>query len=223
MPPRDQAEEWRPIHGHEGYEASSLGRIRSLDRTVEFIGRWGPTIRRHHGKVLKLKNRDNGSGQIYQNFYADGGFYLQVNRAVCSAFHGGPPSPEHEAAHLDGDSLNNTAANLGWATPVENAAHKAIHGTDSAGEKNGTAKLKDADILAIFERYVAGEKTCDLAFSFKITETSILGIIGGRRWCHIETPLRAKAKARARINNQNARQENNRRRQIEAASRNAHA
>ncbi|MDP9144418.1 MAG: NUMOD4 domain-containing protein [Actinomycetota bacterium] len=25
---------WRPVVGHEGYEVSSLGRVRSLDRTV---------------------------------------------------------------------------------------------------------------------------------------------------------------------------------------------
>ena len=43
----DPAEEWREIPGYEGYEASSLGRIRSLDRYLEFVGRWGLCVRFH--------------------------------------------------------------------------------------------------------------------------------------------------------------------------------
>ena len=50
-----QTEDWRPIPGYDNYEASSLGNIRSLDRYLEFVGRWGPTVRFHRGRVLKPK------------------------------------------------------------------------------------------------------------------------------------------------------------------------
>jgi hypothetical protein len=48
-------EEWRPVPGYENYEASSLGNIRSLDRYRELIGRWGPMVRFHRGRVLKAR------------------------------------------------------------------------------------------------------------------------------------------------------------------------
>lgn len=46
---------WRPIAGHEGYEVSDLGRVRSVDRIVNRTfkdGRIVPT--RYTGRILKL-------------------------------------------------------------------------------------------------------------------------------------------------------------------------
>jgi hypothetical protein len=39
-----------------------------------------------------------------------------------------PPSPEHTVVdHIDGDSMNNTLANLRWATPKQNAKNKGLN------------------------------------------------------------------------------------------------
>ncbi len=195
------AEEWRAIPDLDGYEASSEGRIRSLDRYVRFHGRWGPTTRHHRGRILRLKPKANGWGGIYWSFYTDGAKYWQVNRAVCSAFHGNPPTSKHEAAHLDGNTNNDRPSNLQWSTAVENAAHKITHGTASRGSKNGTAKLDEAKVTAIIERYSNGEQSQDLAAEFGMSRSSITGIVGSQgSWTHVISDKREAAKARSRQN-----------------------
>ena len=38
---------WKPIRGYEGlYEVSNLGRVRSLERIMEYKNRWGGISRR---------------------------------------------------------------------------------------------------------------------------------------------------------------------------------
>ena len=50
-------EEWRDIQGYEGlYQVSNLGRVRSLDRTIET--RSGK--RRYKGRILKDCVKENG-------------------------------------------------------------------------------------------------------------------------------------------------------------------
>jgi len=127
-------EQWRSF-SVEGYEASSEGRIRSLDRWRPFLTRWGSIAQRFHkGRILRLKPKSNGCGGFYLCFYTQEGWW-HVNRAACWAFHGKPPTPKHEAAHLDGNTFNNKSGNLKWATPIENAAHKKVHGTAAIGSR----------------------------------------------------------------------------------------
>lgn len=179
-------EEWRAIPGLEFYQASSLGRIRSLDRTLDLIGRWGPMRRFHAGRILVLKKKPNGCGQIYHQFFAgeDGG-YWQVNRAVCLSFHGDPPSPRHEAAHLDGNSENDAAENLRWSTPIENAKDKRRHGTNPTGSKNAMSLLTETEIKGIFERYCDGELGGDIAADFNVSSTTIKGVLTRKSWAHV--------------------------------------
>lgn len=118
-------EEWRPIPGFIGYyEASSLGRIRSLPRRG------------------KKRNRVYG-GQIRKPVIAGNGYYgvrlsvhnvkrtYMVHELVCAAFHGAKPSPGRtcEVRHLDGNPLNCRADNLCWGTHSENELDKVRHGT----------------------------------------------------------------------------------------------
>ena len=212
-----EAEEWRPIPGIAGYEVSSLGRARSLDRCLTFIGRWGVETRRMVGRVLRLKPKPNGTGGVYMSIHVGGGRYIQINRAVCEAFHGAPPSPQHEAAHLDGCTVNDHAANLLWATPVENAAHKNGHGTAPKGESNGMATLDDATAAEVVQRYAKGESAAILAAECGVSLTTVRGIASGRRWSHIETPFRQVAVSRLKANMYEAPRRNVTPRQPDAA------
>ncbi len=177
-------EVWRAIPGYDGYEASTLGRIRSLDRYLTFDGRWGPTTRFHRGRVLKIKIKPTGTG-FYRCFYAGRGSYPQVNRVICEVFNGPPPSQRHEAAHLNGNSLDDHYQNLVWATPVENASHKVAHDTVSIGSRNGAARLCENDIPGIFSAYVAGVNAKTISERFGVSEAAVLTALRRETWKHV--------------------------------------
>ena len=52
-----------------------------------------------------------------------------IHVAVCTAFHGPKPTPQHQVRHLNGIRHDNRATNLAWGTAAENAADRAKHGT----------------------------------------------------------------------------------------------
>ncbi len=212
-------EVWRPIPGLDGYEASTWGRIRSVDRFLEFNGRWGPVKRFHRGTILRLKAKPNGCGLTYLCFYAGGGVYPQVNRTVCLTFHGNPPSEEHEAAHLDGRTHNNRPENLAWKTPTENAADKVMHGTAPIGANNARARLDETIVATIIDRYAGGEKSSRLAIEHQVTVSNILAIVRGDTWRHVDTPQRALAKSMCRNNMLEASKRSNAKRSANAAQR----
>lgn len=137
--------------GFEGfYEVSSKGRVRSLDREVEYAsnrGRGRPCTRFYRG--CELTRFVSNSGYLRVKLTVDTRRQMKlVHRLVCEAFHG--PAPlGHYAAHGDGDKLNNDYRNLRWATPAANTADRWLHGTLHFGEKHNTAKLSNADVRRI--------------------------------------------------------------------------
>lgn len=46
--------------------------------------------------------------------------WIGVHRLVCCAFHGAPPSPNHQPDHINGNKSDNRPENLEWVTPKEN-------------------------------------------------------------------------------------------------------
>lgn len=117
-------EEWRPVLGYEGgYEVSSLGRVRSLDRTVT---RRDCSRHTYRGRVLKQK---------FQHYYFRIGLTKRgvttsfcVHRLVCEAFHGPRPTSTSVVRHLNGEHTDNRPENLTWGTCAENTADMVRHG-----------------------------------------------------------------------------------------------
>jgi len=93
---------------HPKSGARSPGRIRSVDRYLELVGRWGPMVRFYRGRVLRPRRTGNNA---CLNVMTDGRRNLEIGRGVALAFHGEPPSEEHEAARIDGDGRNNRPGN----------------------------------------------------------------------------------------------------------------
>jgi hypothetical protein len=116
-------EEWRPIPDWPGYEASSLGRVRSLTRSIPHIN--GST-RVIQGRVLRpVPDR---RGYLRVNVHASGTYRTRyVHVLVLEAFVGRCP-PGLEGCHGDGDHLNNTPGNLRWDTYEANRADMVRHG-----------------------------------------------------------------------------------------------
>lgn len=135
---------WKPIPGYEGYyEASSEGRIRSVDRVVTTNRpKKGGGYVVEHRKGMVRSTRLNPAGYPVINLSKDGVRKTGVvHQLVCSAFHGERPTPKHVVAHNDGVPTNCRSMNLRWATQTENLADRHIHGTAPVGEKQYSAKL----------------------------------------------------------------------------------
>lgn len=108
---------WKDIKGYEGlYQASNLGRIKSLPRIV--------TRNSTKGKIQKRKEHITyGSGKKYYSvkLYKNGvKTNKRVNRLVWEAFNGSIPEGM-EVNHIDENTKNNRLDNLNLMTPSENS------------------------------------------------------------------------------------------------------
>jgi hypothetical protein len=131
---------WKPIPGIEDfYEASSLGRIRSVVRTKTVL-RNGKTVSRRIGGTIR-KPCLNANGRHMVHLSCNGiSITTSVHRLVCRAFHG-EPGQGQIVAHFDGIPTNNVPGNLRWATYKQNYQDRYRHGTDLRGDKQYGAKL----------------------------------------------------------------------------------
>ena len=115
---------WRPVAGYEGaYEVSSLGRVRSLDRTVEVpCARWGGTMNRPiKGRVLRPGTDCNSYFTVYLCLSSQRKA-VSLHRLVADAFCEKPLGCD-EVNHRDGIKQNNHFTNLEWTTHQANVAH----------------------------------------------------------------------------------------------------
>lgn len=104
-----------------------------------------------------------------------------VHQLVALAFHGPRPSVRHHAAHDDGDKMNNHWTNVLWKTKEENEADKIKHGRTNRGERNGSAKLTDAQASEIKARLAAGESPVSVAKDYPVSISTIQQIKRGTR------------------------------------------
>lgn len=111
------SETWLPIAGHEGkYVISDRGRVKSLERTVEMVSRWGdPMMRRVPEKVLSPtfnpypRVRLGGKGNPWR----------YVHHLMAEAFIGERPDCAL-VLHRDDVPTNNVLSNLYYGSPSQN-------------------------------------------------------------------------------------------------------
>jgi len=163
---------WKPVNNFEGfYEVSNYGRVRSIERVVEY---------RKYGKMLVsaklLKPWNNMHEYCNVNLLKDGERKVfKVHRLVAEAF---IPNPENKYAvnHKDGNKMNNHYLNLEWCTKSENELHKCrVLGRYGGGpQKKG--RCKDAT------RGIQTEGTGSTSESIDggLTGNSIQGVGGDR-------------------------------------------
>ena len=120
-------ETWKPIPGFEGkYEASDLGRVRSVDRRVKTVDKLG----RHRTRRLKGKVLAPGNCRGYQIVNLSGHGTVAVHLLVARAFMRRPKGVE-DVNHMDGVKANNSLANLEWCTKAHNQRHAVDAGLKS--------------------------------------------------------------------------------------------
>jgi hypothetical protein len=88
--------------------------------------------------------------------------------------------------HIDNDISNNAVNNLQWVDAQINSDHKVLQNRQAKGEKVGTSKLKDFEVLKIKELYAQGNYSHrQLGKIFKVDDKVIYNIVNNKSWKHI--------------------------------------
>jgi len=164
--------EWCDVPGWPGFKVTRDGAIMGPSgKTLSPI-----TNRSGHLYVLhRLEGREGPMRRLY------------VHQAVLLAFVG-PIPPSMDCRHLDGDPSRNVDTNLAWGTRLENVHDKQRHGTQTRGEKSGTAVLTPSDVMEI--RRLHGKKPLrDIAKQFGVSHTTIRRAALGLKWAHLKEGL----------------------------------
>jgi hypothetical protein len=109
---------WQPIPGHEGYEVSQIGKVRSIYRTVIKKNKWGSSSATlYKGRLLKPWLTKDG----YYQVELSNGKKMVVHRLVAMAFIPGDHSLT--VNHKNNIKTDNRPDNLEWVSAVQNTHH----------------------------------------------------------------------------------------------------
>lgn len=172
---------WKPIPNYEGYECSSIGRIKSLARYVGGAG----NARMRKERILKLRTDSNGYHQIGLSKSGRQKLHL-LHRIVAIAFIQNTSNLPF-VNHKNGVKTDNRVENLEWCTRSENAKHAFALGLQSnKGESHPSHKLTEEDvrrIRAINKPYVYGYTK--IAKEYGLSRTHVKEILSRKTWSHI--------------------------------------
>lgn len=166
-------EEWREVPDAEGVFASSLGRIKSADRTGSMPN---GGIRTYTGKAWF----GAWTGERY--IARIRGRTHKVARLVCAAFHGAPPDGKFVCIHLDEDARNNKPENLEWGTQKQNLNFPKYLARMRARERG----LSQEAIHNIRQRRSAGEMLKVIATDHGIAPQTVCDIAKGKSYSDFE-------------------------------------
>lgn len=148
---------WKDIQGYEGlYQVSNLGRVRSLDRVIQYKN---GSKHLHKGNILPQRKRRRNSNYLSVSLYKnDIGKTCVVHRFVAIAF---IPNPENkpQVNHKDENPENNCVENLEWVTSYENMHYNNLteRRTKPLG-KPVNAYNKQGELIYSFESIGEAEK-----------------------------------------------------------------
>jgi hypothetical protein len=180
-----EKEIWKPIKGYENlYEASNLGRVKSLVR--EYTTGNGAKQKR---STIIMKSHINGRGYLSLTLHKNGkGKTYRVHKLIAETFLG---ATDLEVNHKNGIKTHNASDNLEYCTRSENMKHAYRCGLktferEQRGERNCSAVLSKKNVLAIYKMWHKFKiKQRIIALRFKVSPSTVNDIIKGRRWAHV--------------------------------------
>lgn len=149
----------RPVPGADGYHATLTGEIWSTRG--------------------EFPRRMKGRGTLYERHTVQtpsGVVHMLAHRMVLLTFIGPPPAGKPLALHSDGDSRNNSLANLRWGSQSENMLDAKNHGTMRS------RALTDADVVEIRKSDESGEA---IAARLGVNPTTVGRARRGDTWGHL--------------------------------------
>lgn len=163
---------WKDIPGYEGkYQASNMGRIKSLERKVQCINHYThkPFLRTVPERILKPGCFcKNGHVSVVLGHGANGS---PVHQLILLTFIG--PCPlGMEVLHNNGNPADNRLENLRYGTRTENILDVYYQG-------KSWRKLTIDDVEAIRFGLSTGIKGCELALMYSVSPNTISKIKNG--------------------------------------------
>lgn len=174
---------WRFVPGFSKYEASTMGRIRSLH------------IRRRGDGMMSLS--PDKDGYLKVGLWSDSEkrqLRFSVSHLILLTFVGPRPNDTMHACHENGRVDDNRVDNLRWDTPSGNHQDAVRHGTHTGltkkGEANPLAKLTEADVLAIRRIWKPDptrvrQRYKHLAAKYSVLSSTIKAIVEHTTWQHL--------------------------------------
>jgi len=163
---------WLPVE--EGYEVSSNGRVRSLDRKISYKdGRVG----NFRGVDLNPARGKNGYLTVTVGKFRR----VLVHRLVGGAF---IPNPLNLPVinHINGDKRDNRVENLEWSDYGANNGHARAAGLNNQHAENCNLTIYESRFVSavrrVHERY--GSSYTELALLFDISQAQAADIVKGR-------------------------------------------
>lgn len=164
---------WKDIPGYEGrYQASTEGRIRSVDRIVFSRNRFtgNPFPRTIHGQILKPgRYCKTGHQSVVLGRGTNG---KPVHQLIMRTFVG-EPCEGQEVRHKNGNPTDNRLENLEYGTRTENIL-------DVFRQGKAWRKLTADDVQAIRRALSMGRPGAAIANEYGVSRSSISSIKQGR-------------------------------------------
>ncbi len=170
-------EVWKSVVGFEGhYEVSDAGRVR----------------RKSTGRILRPQN--STTGYLHVQLTTNGRpSNKKIHRLVLEAFGG---KSGGDAAHQDGNRLNNCFDNLKWMSRKDNCAQKALHKTKIFGDKCHLSRLTERQAKLVLRMSLLGVTDNSIAKFYGkrwgCSEAAIYAIQRGLSWQHLHNGLTIK-------------------------------
>jgi hypothetical protein len=153
-------EVWRRIKGHDMYEVSNMGRVKSFKLKNPYLMR------------IKVKE--------YSSIIIDNTTY-NIHRLVAINFINNPDLNKNIVNHINGDKNDNRVVNLEWVTASQNT--KKYINSDRNKTKRGSelnySKISEEDVINI---YNMKGRHVDIAKIYNISRQSVCGIKNKRIW-----------------------------------------
>lgn len=162
---------WKPIPGFDGYYASEDGQMLSYVKS------------KAKPRILHQSSTPDGHKYVFLT-KGEKQIKMFVHRAILMAWVR-MPNPGEEARHLNDKPWENGVSNLAWGTRIENVDDKRRNGGLPVGERAGTHKLTEQQVLEI--RKLHGKMPLrEIAAKYGVSHTTIRRAALGIKWSYLE-------------------------------------
>lgn len=77
---------------------------------------------------------------------------------------------------------------------ADNMNDMKVRGRAPRGERNGSVKLSETEVLEILTKIADGCKQTDVAKEYKVSKTAVADLVSGEAWAHVGESERARVK-----------------------------